>query len=616
MPDPNQQANQPDPQAPAPLFDMSKAQPIQPTQTAAPLFDMRKAQPIQGAAPQTSSETLPPDVAARHARANEGKYTPQELAAIQYGREHPNESESDDFGDQLRVGIGKAGVSTVSGLANLANKVLPSSLQIPTEQHKIESGFPEPTLSDLVAGRPNVRQQLLAQSREELTPHGVGENVGATAENVVEWIGGEAALKGLGLGAKLAKMKKVADFVEEYPRIGKLLHIGSNVAKSAAIGATQGAIKGSSSGGEGTLEGAESGAAGGAVGGVVAEAAPVATKKFGSLLQEYAPDFSNALLRASRKANYLYGKNPGQAVIDESINVPRSLTLAGQLENVHGQLEGAGERLDSQIKQTLSDPKIAAKKQDIVPTIQNAIEAAKQHVIGQTGIDTRAYLNELNKLEESIFTKYDTDGNVIGNVKGARLAPAEISDVKKSIGKGTQWNLDPRDPQFQVKAYINSVRRQIYGQLADTVEQAAPEVGKLNSRYANVIEAQGLLENRIAQEHGTGGYNAALRKGEWGTALGLIFSGHPYLGLPLIANRIARSVPGRILESQGAAAAGKALQSPVVGKVAQVAKPAIASNWHHIQTSDGQQHMIHPEDLAEAQRRDPALTILSQPNQP
>ncbi len=70
-------------------------------------------------------------------------------------------------------------------------------------------------------------------------------------------------------------------------------------------------------------------------------------------------------------------------------------------------------------------------------------------------MDTKAYLNELNKLEESIFTKYDTDGNVIGNVKGARLSPAEISDVKKSIGKSTQWNLDPKDPQYQVKGYIN-----------------------------------------------------------------------------------------------------------------------------------------------------------------
>jgi hypothetical protein len=40
------------------------------------------------------------------------------------------------------------------------------------------------------------------------------------------------------------------------------------------------------------------------------------------------------------------------------------------------------------------------------------------------------------------------------------------------------------------------------------------------------------------------------------------------------------------------------------------------SDWRKIQTSDGKQHMIHPEDLEEAKRRDPGLKILNQPDQP
>jgi hypothetical protein len=78
----------------------------------------------------------------------------------------------------------------------------------------------------------------------------------------------------------------------------------------------------------------------------------------------------------------------------------------------------------------------------------------------------------------------------------------------------------------------------------------AREVKALNARYANTIEAQGLLENRTAQEHGTGGYNAALRKSEWVSGLGFLFSGHPYLGLPFIADRVARSVPAKVLEAK------------------------------------------------------------------
>jgi len=38
------------------------------------------------------------------------------------------------------------------------------------------------------------------------------------------------------------------------------------------------------------------------------------------------------------------------------------------------------------------------------------------------------------------------------------------------------------------------------------------------------------------------------------------------------------------------------------------------SGWRKIQTSDGGRHLIHPEDLEEAQRRDATLKILDQPN--
>ncbi len=34
------------------------------------------------------------------------------------------------------------------------------------------------------------------------------------------------------------------------------------------------------------------------------------------------------------------------------------------------------------------------------------------------------------------------------------------------------------------------------------------------------------------------------------------------------------------------------------------------SDWHHIKTSDGARHLIHPEDLPEAKRRDPRLQVL------
>ena len=242
MPEPNDNQN---PTPNPPEIDLSAG--LVPKQSSSAGIDLSAGLVPKG--PQTG-DVLPPDVAARHARS---------VADARARGLRTDLPDQEDFMDKVRTGVGKTAVESASGLANLANKVLPSSLQIPTEQHTIETTLP--------AGP--VREQALAGAKEELTPHGLGENVGATAENIVEWIGGEAALKGLGLGAKLAKMKKVADFVEEYPRIGKLLHIGTNIAKSSTIGATQGAIKGAAEGD--ATAGAIGGGIGGTVGGVAGE---------------------------------------------------------------------------------------------------------------------------------------------------------------------------------------------------------------------------------------------------------------------------------------------------------------------------------------------------------
>jgi hypothetical protein len=518
-------------------------------------------------------------------KGNETSADPRAHAAAEYGKRVQAGLDAANRGEITASGVGlgavKGGLETAHTVGRVANAATGDSISA------LPTSFQEP---------------------KSLEAANTSEKIGKVGENILEFMAGDEALKSLGVGAKFTKLGKIASLLEEHPLLAKAVEIGGNVIRTGTVTGSQTLAHG------GTPEEAlESGAVGGVAGEAVGEAVPFVARKLGGVLEKYAPDFVNSLLK-TKKGSFLYGKNPGQAIIDESLNAPKSLTLAGQLENLHGQLETAGENLDSQIKQALSDPKVAAKKQDVVPTIHNTIEAAKQNVVGQTGIDTKAYLEELNKLEDNILTKYDTDGNVIGNVKGARLSPAEISDVKKSIGKSTQWKINPTDPQYQIKSYVNNTRRQIYGQLADAVEQAAPEVGALNRRYANVIEAQGLLENRIAQEHGTGGFTAALRKGEWATGLGAILSGHPYVGVPLLANRVARSVPGRVLESKGASAAGKAMQAPVVKDIFEGTKPFVGTGVR-VLLSTGHEAEVHPEELEELQKRDPGAKVLSEENQ-
>lgn len=545
-PTPSQTA---EPPSPTPLFDMSKAQPIQATDPASgggkPLFDMSKAQPIAGTQSQDEPSLL---------------------------------SQAGGAAKDVLSGVGGSVFETVQGAKNLVNKALPNSMQIP---------------------------DVPTALRDE---RNTGEKVGGFAEGVGEFaLGGEAAdaLKGLSWLHKLAATSpKTIQLINQYPKVAKIL---ISAAKEAGIGAVQGGVKGAAD--NDAAGGAEAGAEGGTIGGAFSEVAPAVVRKLGEHLEKYAPDFVNSMLRA-KKGNFLYGKNPGQAIIDEKLTVPRSLSLTGQLENLHGQLETAGNRLDSAVKQILNDPAAAKNLQNVVPLIQKAISDAKNDIVSQSGIDAPKFLKALNELETNILTKYDVNGSAVGTLKNS-MTPAEVSDLKKSIGKTTQWKISPLDPDIQLKGYVNSVRKAIYGQLADTVENASKEpiaVKHLNERFANVIEAQGLLENRIAQEHGSGGFAAAVRKGEWASALGGLLSGHPYLGASLLANRVSRSVPGRVLESQAADAAGSALQSPVVSKVAQSTKNVVsnaAEDWIKFMGSDGKTYLSDPEHWKEVQRRDP-----------
>lgn len=545
----------------------------------------------------SAGETMPADVAARHALTRQGKTdAPVDLGQYQGVSE-------------IGHGFIKEAARTGEGVANLINKVLPRSMEIPTAESTINRVFPEPGgLQKLIAPGSSLKEKELQIANQDTQTQGLGEGIGGFAENLLEFAGGEEALKGLSFAQRLGKLKNVAEFLEANPTIAKAAHFGANVLRSGVVGAAQGGVKGAAEGD--ASGGAERGAIGGAIGGAGGEVAPVVTQKLGKVLETYAPDLSNAFMKANRKANYLYGKNPGQAIIDEGVNAPRSFSRVGQLENIKGQLDSATDSLDGQIKQILSDPEVASQRLDPIPAIKNTIADAKNYITQQTGVDVPKYIDRLNKLEDSLLTKYDTNGNPVMKYTGnAKMSPADVSDIKKSVGKNTQWNLDKTDPEFQVKAYENGIRKEIYGKLADLIEGAAPEVGPLNARYANAIEAQALLDKQIALEHGSGGWAGAARKGEWGLALGALLEGHPYLAAPVIANRLARSIPGRVLESRGASATGKALQSPALAEAEKkIGVPAIA-NWIRVQLSDGHTLDVHGDDLSELRKRDPGAKV-------
>jgi len=154
----------------------------------------------------------------------------------------------------LFSGIGGGVMESTQGVKNLANKVLPNSMQIP---------------------------DIPKEYREERS---TSERVGGFAADVMEFIAGDEALKGLSLGDKLGYAQKIAKFAESHPSLAKIV---TNGIQSAIVGGGQGAVKGAAEGhtGQGAASGAIGGGVGGAVGSAAVEtAAPIAKalgEKFG-----------------------------------------------------------------------------------------------------------------------------------------------------------------------------------------------------------------------------------------------------------------------------------------------------------------------------------------------
>jgi hypothetical protein len=531
----------PDQNSSTPLFDMSQAQPIsaapQPSQQpqAAPLFDMSKAQSIQSQPQQTPKDTgVWAGVKRNTVGAVEGIYhafhddvTPEEsVQLLQKIREH-NASNNVKMG--VMPAIPESSAQNPSSVALAYHRIIDAPADVLLKKGKDETEAAKDLLAHHEYWRGgNLYVSGLADRLLSKVPL-VGPAVNAIAER------GEGSL--------------VGNYVDEH---GKPIPLSEIPEEKKDF----------------------SGAATDVIAGLAAEHAPKivggTARTIGKTLEKLAPESMNTLLRANKQANYLYGKNPGRAFIDEQIKIPKdSVTLGGQLENLHGQLEVSQDNLSNQLKTALSEPSVAAKRIDIVPTVTDAVADAKKFISKQTGLDVPKYTQELSKLEDSILTRYDSEGNPTGKITGTKLSPAEVADVKKSLGKNTQWRVLPTDPEIQLKTYLNSVRKKIYGQLADTVEDAAPNanVKELNQRLANSIEAQGLLEKRIALEHGTGGYNAMARKAElFGGLLTAIVSPEPIsksLGALAVADRVVRSIPGKMATAKVLNRAGESLQSGV-----------------------------------------------------
>jgi hypothetical protein len=188
----------------------------------------------------------------------------------------------------INAGAEKGLTETLSGTSQLLGKA-----------KRFVTGESDQTKADLITGEhhPTGIFGEAPATAAETDAVGTQEQIGKTAESIVEWMAGEAAFKALTKAQKIAKALELAKgpaatLVEKYPTLAKFLFkpaakIAGGAVSGAAVGGT---LEGLKSGGDvnKTLQGAESGALFGAGTEVLSSAGQIATKAGNKLFQKAA----------------------------------------------------------------------------------------------------------------------------------------------------------------------------------------------------------------------------------------------------------------------------------------------------------------------------------------
>jgi hypothetical protein len=533
----------------------------------------------------SAGETMPADVAARHARANE----------------HRNQVQADEAAKQAAskaalanspyAGIAKVG-DTVSDIAHGAFK---------------EAGKTTMGLENLVSGGAAGRSSW-APDPEELQTHGVAENIGGLAEQGLEWATGEEILGGLGKLAKLEKLAQssptVAKMLKDSPQLVQKI-VGATV-KSGVIGAAQGGVKESAPGGSGFTSGAEAGGAGGAIGGAAGELLGGTVRGIGKAFGVGASDVDNAM-RALQP-----GKTNRSFINDWNIAKDR---LAQEVES-GGKFKSLGDAADR-----VQDVRQNLWNDEIKPALdKHATESFDTNPVAKAVRDKITPTLEKNFPEDakqlrSFADKYQSGTPLFAGDKSVADVESEIELYNAKLSDKGYWKKSPSERAAMEKANpeiaawktaSDAMREGLYDHLSKAGEQG---IGDLKKTYGALSNIENLVRGRvnvvgrqqpISLKQIIGLVAGAAHGGPAGVAVASIPLVDKYVNSPenLLGRAVSKSQP-----TTGAVKQAVKSTAQAVGRNAGAIGGFAGEQGVLMMTPDGQPVSVHPEDAEAAANR-------------
>jgi hypothetical protein len=259
----------------------------------------------------------------------------------------------------------------------------------------------------------------------------------------------------------------------------------------------------------------------------------------GALAEKAAPALANKLLRpvpTQLENAARFGRNPGKAIADEGIVAT----------GYHDLLNKIGEKQDqvgNQISSLLTSAK-NTKPIDAGKIVNANIDSAIQDVLNGKLEGGQALVDRLEEMRGQLTQQRQLVNGKVQNfaAKNLNLSPVEAHALKVQVGKSAKWTGQAFDEE------VNQVKRGIYRDLNQEIQQAVPEVKGLQDRYGNLREAEDAAQRETARN-----------EARHGLGLNDLLTGLGGAGLGALSG----SVPRAALWGAGLAATNKALRSPL-----------------------------------------------------
>lgn len=284
----------------------------------------------------------------------------------------------------------------------------------------------------LPGGKEVIPEEGIRAAENLETPHGFAQGLGVGIENLLEFVAGDEALKGLSIADKLGLAERLW---------GK---VGETALRQAAVGGTQAALHGGGPG-ETAL-----GAGAGAVGGGLSE---LAAAKLAPKLME-----SGLGINWTQRAR---GAKPGETALAAT----RGITPKAVAESAGTEIKVLTSRLEAM---TEGSTQLVSLK----PALE-VLGDAREQALAE---NNRTLARQINQLRNQLTTDMKTNA-ALGETVPARRALDLKRGVQAQVGTWTPTKGDP----------ITGVAKKVYGAIDAEIDVAAPGTEEINDLIHSLI---------------------------------------------------------------------------------------------------------------------------------